>query len=208
MPNFLIVDDHPIVRRGMRQILEERSGPVSVDEAGSVAEGVKKFCERDYELVLLDINLPGRSGLDLIEDLKKINSNSRVLVVSMYPEEQYAIRALKSGAMGYLTKDSAPDELLIAVDKILQGDRYITQSIAEKIFDALGEKGLPHEALSNREFEVMILIARGRNLKAIGNLLSLSEKTISTYRSRILEKMNMQSNANIIKYALQNKLID
>ena len=208
MPNFLIIDDHPIVRKGIRQLLEERSGPVSVEEAGSAAEGVKKFREGDYELVLLDINLPGRGGLDLIEDLKKIKSNVRVLVVSMYPEEQYAIRALKSGAMGYLTKDSAPDELLVAVNKILQGDRYITQSIAEKIFDALENKGVPHEALSNREFEVMILIARGRNLKTIGDLLSLSEKTISTYRSRILEKMNMQSNADIIKYALQNKLIE
>lgn len=208
MPNFLIIDDHPIVRKGIRQLLEERSGPVNVEEAGSAAEGVKKFCEGDYELILLDINLPGRSGLDLIEDLNKLNSNVKVLVISMYPEEQYAIRALKSGAMGYLTKESAPDELLVAVNKVLKGEMYITQSIAERIFEALDQKGLLHEALSNREFEVMILIAKGRGLKEIGNLLSLSEKTISTYRTRILDKMNMKSNADIIKYAIQNKLVE
>jgi len=208
MPNFLIIDDHPIVRKGIRELLEEIHGEVHVHEAGTAETGLKIFREKKCDLVLLDINLPARSGLDILADMKLQKPDVKVLIISMYPEEQYAIRSLKSGASGYLTKESASNELLVAVNRILQGDLYITKSIAERIFDELKNKGLPHEALSNREFEVMILIARGRSLKEIGNLLSLSEKTISTYRTRILEKMNMQSNADVIKYALQNKLIE
>lgn len=208
MPGFLIIDDHPIVRKGIRQILEELPGEVFITEAGSAAEGMKKFREADYDIILLDINLPGRSGLDVISDLKQIRKEVYILIISMYPEEQYAIRAMRSGASGYLTKESAPDELLLAVKKILNGGRYITQSLAEQIFETIEQSGPPHQSLSNREFEVMIQIAKGKSIREIAALLALSEKTISTYKLRVLEKMNLQSNADIIKYALHNKLID
>jgi len=208
MPDFLVVDDHPVVRRGICQILEEISGPVHITEAGNAREALKEIRAGKFHLVLLDINLPDRTGLDLLEDLKNAHSDIKILMVSMYPEEQYAIRALKGGASGYLTKESASNELLAAVDKILQGGRYITQSIAERIFDAIDQKGPPHDLLSNRELEVLIQIAKGRSLKDIGQTLGLSEKTISTYRSRILEKMELNSNADMVRYALTNNLID
>jgi len=208
MPVVLIIDDHPIIRRGIRQILEDKSGDIQVHEAGTVSDGLKKFREYDIDLVLLDISLPGRSGLDMIEDMKQLKSDAKILMISMYPEEQYAIRALKSGASGYLTKESAPDELLLAVDRIIKGGRYITQSLAEQIFDTLDKEGPLHRKLSNREFEVMIQIAKGKDIKKIANTLSLSEKTVSTYRSRILEKMNLLSNTDLVRYALRNKLIE
>jgi DNA-binding NarL/FixJ family response regulator len=208
MANFLVVDDHPIVRKGICQIIEEYSMNTIIDEAGNASGAMKKFRENKYDLVLLDINLPGRGGLDLLEDMKGYDSNVKILMVSMYPEQQYAIRALKTGASGYLTKESASDELVVAIEKIINGGRYITQSIAEQIFDAIDKDGPLHEALSNRELEVLIQIAKGRSLKDIGEMLSLSEKTISTYRSRILEKMGMHSNADIVRYALQNNMID
>jgi len=207
MPDFLIIDDHPIVRKGIRQILEEIPGTVHVVEAGSAAEGIKKCREDNFDLVLLDINLPGRSGLDVLSDLRHIKTGIRILIVSMYPEEQYAVRAMRSGAAGYLTKDSAPDEMLQAVNKILKGGRYITQSLAEQIFELLDQAGPPHQSLSVREFEVMIQIAKGKPIREIANIMSLSEKTVSTYKLRIQEKMNMHSNADIIKYALKNNLI-
>lgn len=208
MPVVLIIDDHPIIRRGIRQILEDKAGDIQVHEAGTVSDGLKKFREYDIDLVLLDISLPGRSGLDMIEDMKQLKSDAKILMISMYPEEQYAIRALKSGASGYLTKESAPDELLLAVERIINGGRYITQSLAEQIFDTLDKEGPVHRKLSNREFEVMIQIAKGKDIKKIAIALSLSEKTVSTYRSRILEKMNLLSNTDLVRYALRNKLIE
>lgn len=208
MPVFLIIDDHPIVRKGIRQILQDLDGVVQVLEAGTAAEGMKIIREGKIDLVLLDIKLPGRSGLDMIQDIKLMNRNIKVLVISMYPEEQYALRALRSGAYGYLTKESAPDELVLAVKKITGGGRYITQSIAEHIFNILESNGPMHRALSNRELEVMIRLAKGEQIKDIAGSLSLSERTVSTYRSRILDKMNMQSNAQLVRYALQNNLID
>lgn len=208
MPRFLVVDDHPLVRRGICQILNDVSGPVSIIEASDTKEALKEIRTSQFDVILLDINLPGRTGLDLLQDLKNSYPDIKILIVSMYPEEQYAIRALRAGASGYLTKESASNELLTAVDKILSGGRYITQSIAERIFDAIDQKGPPHELLSNRELEVLIHIAKGLSLKEIGRILALSEKTISTYRSRILEKMELSSNADIVRYALQSKLID
>jgi two-component system invasion response regulator UvrY len=208
MPKFLVVDDHPIVRKGICQILEEISMNVEIIEAGDATEALKHFRDKKIDIVLLDINLPGRGGLDVLEDMKSFNPDAKILMVSMYPEQQYAIRSLRSGASGYLTKESAADELTLAVEKILKGGRYITQSIAEQIFDAIDNEGPLHELLSNRELEVLIQIAKGRSLKEIGELLTLSEKTISTYRSRIMEKMSMNSNADVVRYALQNLLID
>jgi DNA-binding NarL/FixJ family response regulator len=208
MPAILIIDDHPIVRKGIKQILEELPGKFIIAEAGYAAEGINKFRERNYDIVLLDINLPGRSGLDVLLDLKHIKKEVPVLIISMYPEEQYAIRAMKSGAAGYLTKESAPDELLQAVKKILKGGRYITQSLAEQIFETIDHTEPPHQSLSNRELEVMIQIAKGRSIREIADMMALSEKTISTYKSRILEKMNLRSNADIIKYAMHNRIIE
>lgn len=208
MPDFLVVDDHPIVRRGICQILNDISGNVRIAEASDAKEAIKEITSKKFDVVLLDINMPGRSGLDLLEDIRSINPDIKILIVSMYPEEQYAIRALKTGASGYLTKESASNELLAAVEKVLQGGRYITQSIAERIFDVIDQKGPPHELLSNRELEVLIQIAKGTSIKEIGHILALSEKTISTYRSRILEKMDLNSNADIVRYALQSNLID
>lgn len=208
MPNFLVVDDHPLVRRGICQILNDVSGSVSIREASDASEAMKEIRALKFDVVLLDINLPGRTGLDLLQDFKSSNPDIKILMVSMYPEEQYAIRALRAGASGYLTKESASNELLTAVEKVLKGGRYITQSIAERIFDAIDQEGPPHDLLSNRELEVLIQIAKGLSLKEIGHLLALSEKTISTYRSRILEKMELSSNADIVRYALQAKLID
>lgn len=208
MPDFLVVDDHPIVRKGICQILNDISGNVRIAEASDAKEAIKEIRSRKFDVILLDINMPGRSGLDLLEDIKSIHPDIKILIVSMYPEEQYAIRALKSGASGYLTKESASNELLAAVEKVLQGGRYITQSIAERIFDVIDQQGPPHELLSNRELEVLIQIAKGTSIKEIGHILALSEKTISTYRSRILEKMDLNSNADIVRYALQANLID
>jgi DNA-binding NarL/FixJ family response regulator len=208
MPDFLVVDDHPVVRKGICQILEEVPGKVQIKEASDASDALKNLRAGKFDMVLLDINLPGRGGLDLLEDIKGLDPEVRVLIISMYPEAQYAIRSLKTGASGYLTKESAPNELLAAVGKILGGGRYITQSIAEKIFDAIDQKGPPHDLLSNRELEVLIQIAKGRSLKDIGDLLALSEKTISTYRSRIMDKMQLNSNADIVRYALQHKLIE
>jgi len=208
MPDFLVVDDHPIVRKGICQILNDISGTVNITEASDSKAAMKEIWSGAFDVVLLDINMPGRSGLDLLEDIKKSHPNTKILIVSMFPEEQYAIRALRAGASGYLTKESASNELLDAVDKVLKGGRYITQSIAEKIFDAIDQKGPPHDLLSNRELEVLIQIAKGRSLKEIGQILALSEKTISTYRSRILDKMALNSNADIVRYALQSRLID
>ena len=208
MPDFLVIDDHPVVRRGIREILEEIPGKIHVDEAGTASGGLKKVQTGKYDLVLLDINLPDRSGLETLENIRHTKPALPVLIISVYPEQQYAVRALKSGASGYLTKESAPDELIHAVHTILNGNRYITQSIAEHIFKFLDSDGLPHLRLSNREYEVMIHLAKGKSLKEIGEILLLSEKTISTYRSRIMEKMNMKSNAELVKYALLNKLIE
>jgi two-component system invasion response regulator UvrY len=208
MPDFLVVDDHPVVRKGICQILEEVPGKVQIKEASDASDALKNLRAGKFDMVLLDINLPGRGGLDLLEDIKGLDPEVKILIISMYPEAQYAIRSLKTGASGYLTKESAPNELLAAVGKILGGGRYITQSIAEKIFDAIDQKGPPHDLLSNRELEVLIQIAKGRSLKDIGDLLALSEKTISTYRSRIMDKMQLNSNADIVRYALQHKLIE
>ena len=208
MPKFLILDDHPILRKGIRQILEEMPEVRIIDEATNADEGLKKFYKNDYDVVLLDIHLPGRSGLEVLGDMKHMKPGTPVLIISMYPEEQYAIRALKSGASGYLTKESAPDELLAAIRKVLDGKRYITQALVEKIFNGLDKDHPRHEMLSNREYEVMIQISSGKSIKEIAGILSLSEKTVSTYKSRILEKMEMNSNAELIKYVIQEGLID
>ncbi|HDJ33605.1 MAG TPA: response regulator transcription factor [Bacteroidetes bacterium] len=208
MIKVLIIDDHPIVRQGISQILSELDMVVETTGAGTVEEGLKRFLKEKFDVVLLDISLPGRSGLDAIKDFKTIGSSVPILMLSMFPEEQYAIRALRSGASGYLTKDSAPDELVAAVKKVLNGGKYITLSLAEKIFDGLSGSGEPTRKLSDREHEVLLGIARGKSIRKIAADLHLHEKTVSTYRARILEKLRLSTNADIIRYAIREGLVN
>ncbi len=210
MLKILIADDHPIVRKGMKQIIEEAPDMMVADEAGNGVEVLNKVSKKYFDIVLLDISMPGRSGLEVLMELKKEKPDLPVLVMSMHPEEQYAIRALKSGASGYLTKASVPEELVTAIRKVSLGRKYISPSLAEILASDFGtdkEKPL-HETLSNREYQVMCLIASGKTLTEIGDELALSVKTISTYRARILGKMNMKNNAELTHYAIQNHLVD
>ncbi len=210
MISILITDDHPIVRRGIRQLLEddeyERFGVI--EEAGNGKEMFEKLQFCDYNVVILDISLPGRSGLELLGEIVKHKPGISVIIMSIYPEEQYALRALKLGASGYLTKDSAPEELIKAVVKASKGEKYITASLAEKItFNLISEKDVPlHEKLSVRELEVISLLGTGKTLSAIADELSLSPKTISTYRERILSKLNLKTTSDIIRYAIKEGL--
>jgi len=210
MIKILIADDHPIVREGLKQILQEASDIVVADEASNGQEVLDKVWKNDYDVILLDISMPGRSGLEVLKQLKSQKPGLRVLVLTMHPEEQYAVRVLRAGASGYLTKESAPDELIKAIRKVSRGRKYVSSSLAEKLAFELeidSEKPL-HETLSDREYEVMRMIASGKRVKEIAEELFLSIKTISTYRSRILEKMKMKSSAELMHYAIQNKLVD
>jgi two-component system invasion response regulator UvrY len=210
MIRIIITDDHPIFREGLKRIIEKTSDMVVADEASTGEELLGKVGEKNLDLVLLDIAMPGRGGLDILDQLKTTNPNLRILVLSMYPEERYAIRVLKSGAAGYLTKDEASDELIKAIRKISDGGKYVSPSLAEKWaldLELGGEKPL-HESLSNREYQVMLMIASGKTLKEIVEELSLSVTTISTYRSRILKKMKLSNNAEIIYYAIKNGLVE
>lgn len=210
MIRVIITDDHPIVRQGIRQILEDDRDQrfVVIDEAPDSASLLEKVLYNEYDVILLDISLPGRSGLDILPDLKKRSPGSKVIIISMYPEEQYALKAIRTGASGYLTKASAPEELISAVIKVSNGERYITSGLAEIITHSFldGSGGNPHDILSTRELEVIKLLAAGNKLNGIAELLAVSPKTISTYRSRILEKLNLKTTAEIIRYALNNNL--
>jgi DNA-binding NarL/FixJ family response regulator len=210
MIKILIADDHAIVREGLKQILSENTDLVVVAEASTGQEVIDKISKNDLDLVVLDIAMPGRGGLDILKEIKSLRPRLSVLMLSMYPEEQYAVRVLKSGASGYLTKESAPAELVKAIQQISQGKKYISPSFAEKLAGNLeiSLEGPPHETLSDREYQVMCMIASGKTLREIADGLSLSIKTISTYRSRILEKMNMKTNAELTHYAIKNRLVD
>jgi two-component system invasion response regulator UvrY len=206
----LVVDDHAIVRRGLKQIISEAPDIEFADEAGDWQEALNLLMENDYDVAVLDISLPGRSGMDLLKEIRSQKLKARVLILSMHPEGQYAVRALRAGASGYLTKESAPGELVAAIRKISSGGKYITSSLAEKLaseLDADYEKPL-HETLSDREYQVMCRIASGRSVKEIAEEMFLSPKTISTYRTRILEKMNMNNNSDLTRYVIENKLVE
>jgi two-component system invasion response regulator UvrY len=207
---ILIADDHRIVREGLKQILAETPDMIVKDEASNTQEVLKKIWDNEYDVLLLDISMPGRSGLDILKQLKSDRPKLSVLVLSMYSEEQYALRALKAGASGYMTKESATDELIEAIRKVSTGRKYISPSVAERLAFSLesGDERPPQETLSDREFQVMCMIASGRTIKAIASELSLSIKTVSTYRARILEKMRMKNNAELTHYAIQNKLVE
>ena len=208
MIKILVADDHPIVRQGLKQILSEYPDLSVADEAGTGKDVLVKVGKKDFDIVLLDISMPGRNGLDILKDLKAKKPKLPVLVLSIYPEDQYAVRVLKLGAAGYLTKESVPEELVAAIRKVARGRKYVSNSLAEKLATDLeiNSEKAPHEILSDREYQVMSMIASGKRLKEVAEELSLSIKTISTYRSRIMEKMNMRNNAELIRYALQNGL--
>jgi len=210
MISILVVDDHPVVREGLKQILQGMPEPVVLDEAGSAQETLGKISENDYDVVILDIALPDRNGLDVLKDLRRMKPVLRILVVTMHPEEQYALRTLKAGAYGYLTKDTASDELVLAIRTICSGRKYIGPSLAEKLAFALDTEAekLPHELLSDREYQVMCMIASGKTTTGIARELMLSAKTVSTYRSRILSKMQLKSNMELIHYAIKHRLVD
>ena len=210
MTKILIVDDHEVVRRGLKQILADEFKPCKVGEASTASEALEMAQREPWDVVLLDITMPGRNGLEALEDFHRQHPKSAVLVLSASPEEDYALRALKLGAAGYLTKQSASDELLAAVRKALAGGKYVTASLAEKLAASLsgGAPSAPHETLSNRELQVLRLIATGRSLKEIAAELSLSEKTIGTYRTRIAEKMSLHTNVELTRYALQHHLVE
>lgn len=210
MIKVLIADDHPVVRKGLKEIIEETFDMRVTAEASNGYEVLEKTSKGEFDVVILDISMPGRGGLDVLKEIKKRNPEISVLVLSVHPEEQYAVRALKAGASGYLTKDSAQDELIKALRKILTGRKYISISLAEKLASDLEtNKEKPvHETLSDREYEVLCEIASGKTLKEIAEELYLSIKTVSTYRSRLMEKMRMKTNADLIRYALKHKLVD
>jgi DNA-binding NarL/FixJ family response regulator len=210
MIKILVVDDHAIVRDGLKRLLMDTPDMVVADEASNGEEVINKVWNNDYDLVLLDISLPGRDGLDVLKQLKCTNPKIPVLILSMYPEEHYAVRSLRAGASGYLTKQSSSDELIGAIRKVAKGRRYITASLAEKLAFELGGdvRKLPHEKLSDREYQVMCMIGSGKTVKEIAETLSLSVRTISTHRAHILKKMEMKNNAQLIHYAIKNSLVE
>ena len=210
MIKVLIVDDHPIMRKGLKQVLSEASDIVVAGEASNGQEALSLALENDFQVVLLDISMPGRSGLEVLSQLKRLKSSLHILILSTFPEEQYAVRALKSGASGYLTKESLPEELIAAIRKVSGGGKYVSAALAEKLaFDLSDEAAKPlHETLSDREYQVMCMIASGKTVKVIAEELALSVKTISTYRRRILDKMKMTNNAELTHYAIRQGLVN
>jgi len=206
----LIADDHAIVREGLKNILADTSDIVVKDEASNGAEVIKKVLKNDYAMIVLDISMPGRDGIDVLKQIKSIKPDLKVLIMSVHSEDQFAYRALKLGASGFINKDKAPDEMIGAIRKVASGRIYVSASFAEKMaLNLQTESDLPpHKKLSDREHEVMRLIASGRTAKEISEELSLSSKTISTYRTRILDKMDMKTNAQLTYYAILNNLIE
>jgi two-component system invasion response regulator UvrY len=210
MIRVFVADDHAVVRRGMLQILEEAADMVSVGEASTGRGVLRAMRKHNCDVLVLDISMPDGSGLEVLKQLRTLRPDLRVLILSMYPEKQYALRALKAGAAGYLTKESAPDELIAAIRKVARGGRYITQSLAERLAGELADQveKEPYETLSDREYQVMTMLAAGKSVTDIATELSLSVKTISTYRARILEKLRVDSTAEIMRYAIERGLVE
>ena len=208
--NILIADDHAIIRKGLREIVADIPDMVVADEASSGHEVLGKLSKGNYDVIVLDISMPGPNGLDILKQIRNEKPDLPVLMLTMHPERQYAVRALKAGASGYLTKENTPNELIAAIRKVHSGGKYISVALAEKLaFDLeIDAEKLPHETLSDREIQIMRMIAKGKRIKYIADELYISPKTVSTYRSRILEKMKMRNNEEIIRYAIDNHLID
>ena len=208
MIRVLLADDHTVVRRGLKQILAETEDIRTAGEVDSGAGVLRTVRERKYDIVLLDITLPDQNGLEVLGQLRNTNPSLPVLMLSVHPEEQYAIRALKEGAAGYLTKDSAPEEMVAAIRKVYRGGKYVSSALAERLAGLLGsQEKAPHESLSEREFQVMLLLANGKSVSEIANGLALSAKTVSTYRARLMGKLGVNSIAELVRYAMKHELI-
>lgn len=206
---FLIADDHAIVRKGLAQLLSEEFSDAKIDEASNSAEIIEKAKNGIWDIILMDISMPGRNGLETLKQIRDMGVKAPVLVISMHPEEQYAVRVIKAGASGFLNKDSATDELIAAVHKVLMGKKYISATLAEKLAEGIDSSSQKpaHELLSDRELQVLQLIASGKTVGEIAEEISLSVNTISTYRSRILEKLNLNNSAELTRYALDSGLV-
>lgn len=209
MKNILICDDHPAIRKGIRLILQAEYTTCNFGEAASAIEVIKKIKELKWDILILDIDMPGRNGLEVLKQLKDEENKIPVLIFSMHPEEQIAMRAIKLGAAGFLSKDSADEELIKAINLIMTGKKYITPSLAEQLVMQLGNPNNkePHELLSDREYQTLLLLAKGKSVSQIADELSLGVPTISTYRARILEKTGMKTNAELVTYAIRNNLV-
>jgi two-component system invasion response regulator UvrY len=208
MIKVIIVDDHPVVRRGLKQIIEDEPDMEVAGEAINAGECFSLVRKTDCTLVVLDITLPDRNGFDVLKQLKYEHPNVPILILSVHPEDQYGLRFIKAGASGYLMKEGAAEELVKAIIKVNAGGKYISASLAEKLVSHLDASDKPpHENLSNREFQILCMIAQGKSLKSIADELCVGEKTVSTYRSRIMEKMKICTNSGLTRYALENKLI-
>jgi two-component system invasion response regulator UvrY len=209
MFRILIVDDHPVVRFGLIEILADERD-IEVSEAANSREALRLISEQSWHLAVLDLDLPGKSGLDLLKEMKQRRPCPPVLILSVYPEEQFAVRTLRAGASGFLSKESAPENLVKAVRKILEGGRYFSELVADKLLSRPNDHaatGYPHEALSDREFQILCLLGAGKAVKEISRELSLSAPTVSTYRARILDKMGMRTTAQLVHYAVRNRLV-
>jgi two-component system invasion response regulator UvrY len=210
MMRVLIIDDHAIVRRGLKEVFTEAFPDSEVGEAENSRAAAELVAAQEWDVVLLDINLPGRSGLEVLEEIKESRPKTPVLVLSAYPEEEFAIRSLRLGASGFLNKSLSSDEVVVAVKRVLTGKKYVTALISEKLIDTLGNdfQNATHETLSSRELQVLQMVAQGKSSKAIAAELALSEKTVGTYRNRISKKMGLSTNVELTRYALKNALVD
>ena len=210
MIKVIIADDHPVVRRGLKQILADELDITVVGEANNTQELLKLLCDQHCDVVVLDITMPGRDGLEALKELRRERPKLPVLILSIHPEDQFGLRVLRAGAAGYMTKETAPDELVKAIRKVFAGGKYLSPTLAEKIAFDLDHDTTkaPHEILSDREYTVMCLLASGKTVGEVSRELSLSVKTVSTHRSHILEKMKMKTNAELTHYAIKNRLVD
>jgi two-component system invasion response regulator UvrY len=210
MINVMIADDHILLRRGIRSILDATSDMRIIEEAGDSAELVEKLSQKkEIQILLLDITMPGRSGIDMIQQIRSIRPDLRIIILSGHEDEQYAIRALKTGCNGYVIKSGSPEELIDAIGKVANGEKYISQKVAEELANYIsrGEKGQPHESLSNREYDILCLIAQGKSMSEIGGSLNLSLKTVSMYKMSICKKLSCKNEAELTRYALEHSLI-
>jgi len=210
MIRVLIVDDHEIVRRGLKEVFSDEFSELEIGEAENSRAALELITTQEWNIVLLDINIPGRNGLEVLSEIKRVRPRTPVLVVSAYPEEEFAIRSFKLGASGYLSKSSASDELVAAAKKAMAGGKYVTALLAEKLAATLGSdiQHAAHESLSSRELQVLRRVASGRTIKEIAAELALSEKTVGTYRLRIARKMGLNSNVELTRYAMKHRLVD
>ena len=210
MVRVIIVDDHAILRRGLSQIINESDSMQTVGEAENSVQALQLLRKTPCEVVVLDISLPDRNGIETLKLIRKEFPKLKVLMLSMYPENQYALRALKAGASGYLTKQSAPAQLVSAIDQVSRGRKYVTPGVAEELANSIGDDSAesPHQKLSIREYQTLCLIASGKSLTEIGHQMAISVKTVSVYRSRILEKMHMKHNAELTHYTIKNHIVE